>query len=83
MKAEASMPSAVLVLPSSRRAAFAFCPELTRLLTFRYHASRGNPKPGEEVRDGSHAGDRGGVAPTAPLLRLRAGALRGSGLCRI
>jgi hypothetical protein len=44
---------------------------------FRYHAPRGNPS-GEEVRDGSHAdnrgrGNRGGIAPTTVSLRLRAG----------
>jgi hypothetical protein len=55
--------------------------------SMRYHAWWGTWL-GEEVSDGTHAdnrggGNRGGVAPTAPPLRLRAGALRGSGLCRI
>jgi hypothetical protein len=56
----------------------------------RYHASRGNPSGGEEVRDGPHnhnrgGGSCGGVAPaTVPLLMPQAGALRGPGpsLCQ-
>ena len=48
----------------------------------------GEPRPGEEVRDGSHGdnrgGDnRGGVAPTAAPLRPQVGpGLSGSGLYR-
>ena len=67
-----------LLLPPSG-AAFARL-EPTGLPPFRYDAPRGT-RPGEEVRDGSHAdnrgrGNRGGIAPTTAPLRLRAGTLR-------
>jgi hypothetical protein len=60
------------------------------LRPLRYHASRGDPSGGEEVRDGPHnhnsgGGNCSGVAPTTvPLLMPRAGALRGPGpsLCQ-
>src|SRR5215218_4764882 len=63
------------------------CPGPTGLLSFRYHASRGNPS--EEVRDGPHGanrgvGNRGGGASTVAVVPLKPrpgrGLVRGPGL---
>jgi hypothetical protein len=51
-----------------------------RVCGFSVTMPGGGTCPGEEVRDGSHGGNRGGVAPTAAPLRPPAGTLRGSGL---